>query len=125
MQVQKKLHEEASKFREHASSLEKEYVSALEKKYYLLYHSTANLLHAMSTSKNIIKADEELTVSTVRIRRPGHGSGAACMSFAGKLSLEVRFFRPPGPGSGRIAALRHKPVDNTVKWGTVIKSLPG
>ena len=61
LQVHRKFHEEAGKFREYASSLEKEYVSALEKKYYLLYHSTANLLHAMNASKNIIKADEEFT----------------------------------------------------------------
>ena len=59
LQVNKKFHEEAGKFKEYASSLEKEYVSALEKKYYLLYHSTANLLHSMNVCKNIIKADEE------------------------------------------------------------------
>ena len=61
MQVHKKLHEEAEKFREYTSSLEKEYVSALEKKYSLLYHSTANLVHAISACKHIIKADEEFT----------------------------------------------------------------
>jgi hypothetical protein len=70
----------------------------------------------------IAKADEKLAVGAVRVHGAGHRTGSAYMRLAVKFLRQIRLIRTTCASAQRTTALRHKAINDAVKFHAVVKS---
>ena len=71
----------------------------------------------------VVGADEELAVGAVRVVGPRHRGGAAQVRLAAELGLEVGLIGAAGAGAGRVTALGHEALDDSVEGDAVVEAL--
>src|SRR3546814_5106948 len=71
----------------------------------------------------VTKADEELAVGRVRVRRTRHGANAPDVRLVGQFRLQVGLLRSAHAGARGLPAPRHEAVDHQLTPTAIVKPI--